>query len=202
MYELVIGHCTSKKGQGRKSFNTKKTPFAWAQTQQQAFDKLKEKLVRPPVLAYADYSLPFRLQTDASSTGLGAVLYHTQDDMDRVVAYANRNLKPPEKNYPAHKLEFLGLKLVFAEKLHDYLYGAKFEVVTDSNPLTYVFTTAKLDATGQHCLAELYNLSCNISHRNRKQNADADTLSRLQESGPITTLFPEVLKKHVSLCYN
>ena len=77
--DLLVGHCTSKKEKGRKSSNTKKTPFTWTQRQQQAFDKLKEKLVRPPVLAYADYSLPFKLHTGASSTGLGAVLYQTQD---------------------------------------------------------------------------------------------------------------------------
>ena len=192
--DLLVGHCTSKKGKGRKSSNTKKTPFTWTQRQQQAFDKLKEKLVRPAVLAYADYNLPFKLHTDASSTGLGAVLYQTQDGMDRVVAYASRSLKPSEKNYPAHKLEFLALKWAITEKFHDYLYGANFEVVTDNNPLTYVFTTAKLDATGQRWLAELSNYSCTISYRSGKQNTDADTLSRLQEPGTTTTLFPDVLK--------
>ena len=100
-------------------------------------------LTNPPVLAYADYRLPFTLHTDASANGLGAVLYQKQDGIGRVVAYASRSLKPAEKNYPAHKLEFLALKWAVSEKFHDYLYGTKFEAVTDNNPLTYVYTTAK-----------------------------------------------------------
>ena len=105
--------------------------------------------MRPPVLAKADYSMPFKLQTDASCTMLRAVLYHSQVGMDRVVAHASRSLKLSERNYQAHKFEFFALKWAITEKFHDYLYGAKFEVVTDNNPLMYVITTAKLDATGQ-----------------------------------------------------
>ena len=89
------------------------------------------------------------LNTDASGTGLGAVLYQKQDGKDRVVAYASRSLTKAERNYPAHKLEFLAVKWAVCEKFHDYLYGGKFEVVTDINPLIYVTTSAKLDVTGQ-----------------------------------------------------
>ena len=68
-------------------------------------------LKNPPVLAYADYQLPFKLHIDACCTGLGAVLYQTQAVTDSVVAYASRSLKPSENNYPAHKLEFFGSKM-------------------------------------------------------------------------------------------
>ena len=190
--DLLIGHSTSKKGK-KKNAREKKTPFIWTEKQQNAFDTLKERLVNPPVLAYADYRLPFKLHTDASTTGLGAVLYQQQDGQDRVVAYASRSLKTSEKNYPAHKLEFLALKWAITEKFHDYLYGATFDVVTDNNPLTYVFTTAKLDATGQRWLAELSNYNCSISYRSGKQNSDADGLSRRKDLTE-TTIFPEVLK--------
>ena len=101
-----------------------------------------------------------------------------------------------KKNYPAHKLEFLALKWAVTEKYHDYLYGATFEVITDNNPLTYVFTTAKLDATGQRWLAALSNYNCTIKYRSGKNNADADGLSRLHdnEKNCEATVFPEVLK--------
>ena len=69
------------------------------------------------------------------------------------------------KNYPAHKLKFLALKWAITEKLHDYLYGAKFSIVTDNDPLTYVFTTAKLHVTGQLRLAELSKNNSTISYR-------------------------------------
>ena len=111
------------------------------------------------------------------------------------MAYASNSPKSSERNYPAHKLEFLTLKCAITEKYHDYLYGAKFDVVTDNNPLTYIFTTAKLDATGQRWLAELSNYNCS-SYRSGKRNGDADGLSRrpVEESSTTTTFFPDVLK--------
>jgi len=122
------------------------------------------------------------LNTDASGTGLGAVLYQKQDGKDRVVAYASRSLTKAERNYPAHKLEFLAVKWAVCEKFHDYLYGGKFEVVTDNNPLTYVTTSAKLDATGQRWIAALAAYDFSIRYRKGKNNNDADGLSRISPS--------------------
>ena len=82
------------------------------------------------------------------------------------------------------------------EKYHDYLFDATFEVITDNNPLTHVFTTANLDATGQCWLAVLSNYYCTIKYRSGKNNADADGLSRLHdnEKNCQATVFPGVLK--------
>ena len=90
----------------------------------------------------------FVLHTDACLGGLGAVLYQLVDGREHVIAYASRSLNKAEKKYPAHKLEFLALKWAVTKKFHNYLYGNNFTVYTDNNPLTYVLTTAKLDATG------------------------------------------------------
>ena len=84
--------------------------FVWEEDQQKAFDTLKEAHTTAPILAYPDDNHPFMLHTDASADGLGAVLYQDINGVERVIAYANRSLKPSEKNYPAHKLEFLALK--------------------------------------------------------------------------------------------
>ena len=66
-----------------------------------------------------------------------------------IIGYASRSVTKTESNYPTHKLEFLALKWAICEKFHEYLYGSTpFEVYTDNNPLTYVLTTAKLDACG------------------------------------------------------
>ena len=151
MNDLLIGHPTKPGGKKKSSENA--TPFRWDDEQQQSFDTIKERLTNPPVLGYADYKLPFTLHTDASGNGLGAALYQRQNRTNRVIAFASRSLKPSEKNYPAHKLEFLALKWAVCEKFHDYLYGTRFEAITDNNPLTYVLTTAKLDATGQGWVA-------------------------------------------------
>ena len=74
---------------------------------------------------------------------------------NRVIAYASRSLSKTEKNYDAHKLEFLALKWSITERFHEYLYGGKLDVYTDNNPLTYVLTTAKLNAMGQRWIASL-----------------------------------------------
>ena len=99
----------------------------------------------------------FKLHTDASGTGLGVVLYQEQDGKERVISFPSRSYKPSEKNYPAHKLEFLALKWAATDIYHAYLNGATFEVITDNNSLTYVFTTEKLGATGQGWLPALAN---------------------------------------------
>ena len=87
------------------------------------------------------------------------------------------------------------MKWAVCEKSPDYLYGTKFEAITDKNPLTYVFTTAKLDATGQRWIAALSNYNFDIKYRSAKKNADADGLSRLQEEEvQHDVVFPDVLK--------
>ncbi|KAL0172982.1 hypothetical protein M9458_033293, partial [Cirrhinus mrigala] len=80
--------------------------------------------------------------------------------------------------YPAHKLEFLALKWSVTEKFSDYLYGNHFTVVTDSNPLTYILTSAKLDATSYRWLAALSTFFFKLLYRPGRQNGDADGLSR------------------------
>ena len=66
------------------------TSWKWGEEQQEAFTKLKDALVNPPILAYADFSKPFILHTDASGCGLGAVLYQEDDGKERVIAYASQ----------------------------------------------------------------------------------------------------------------
>ena len=68
----------------------------------------------------------------------GGVLYQKdKNGLQRVIAYASRSLSHTERNYPAHKLEFLALKWAITDRFHEYPYGGKFDVFTDNNPLTY-----------------------------------------------------------------
>ena len=160
--------------------NKKKALVEWNDECQEAFNKLKQLCSQTPILAYANYKKPFKLHTDASENGLGAVLYQKQDDgTDHVIAYASHTLSKSEKNYDAHKLEFLALKWSVTERFHEYLYGGEFEVYTDNNPLTYILTTAKLDATGQRWVASLANYNFKIFYRSGKLNVEADALSRI-----------------------
>ena len=95
-----------------------------------------------------------------------------------MIAYASRSLTKSERNYSAFKLEFLALKWAVTEKFSDYLTLNQFTVLTDNNPLTYVLTSAKLDATGQRWVSALSQFNFDIHYRAGVKNIDADTMSR------------------------
>lgn len=154
----------------------------WTPACQVAFNTIIEKLTTAPILGFANPKLPYILHTDASISGLGAALYQEQEGQKRVVAFASRGLSKCESRYPAHKLEFLALKWAVTEKFQDYLYGSPFLAVTDSNPLTYILTSAKLDATSYRWLAALSTFDFQLRYRAGKQNQDADGLSRRPHS--------------------
>ena len=175
------GHTGKRRKKGMKGGNKKPTeaaPWIWTEECQEAFNAVIERLTNPPVLAYPDYSLPFILHTDASLHGLGAALYQEHSGVEHPVAYASRTLSQSERNYPAHKLEFLALKWAVTDKFKHHLYGQKFLVRTDNNPLCYVLTTAKLDATGHRWLAALGNYNFSIQYRPGRRHGDADGFSR------------------------
>lgn len=152
----------------------------WTADCQGAFDMLKEKLMTAPILGFADFTRPFILETDASSLGLGAVLYQLQGGKKRVIAYASRRLRNAErndKNYSSMKLELLALKWAIVEKFRGYLLGSKFTVLTDNNPLCYL-KTAKLGAIEQRWVAQLAVFDFEVQYRPGRCNAAADALSR------------------------
>ena len=124
---------TSGENVGKKKVNIK-----WDSRCQQAFDDLKDLCTTAPIPAYANFSKPSKLHTDACGTGLRAVLYQIWEDItEAVIAYASRSLSKAESHYPAHKLEFLTLKWAVVEKFQEYLYGSTFDVHMDNNLLTY-----------------------------------------------------------------
>ena len=136
--KLILGGNASKKQNSIK----------WDSECQHAFDNLKELFTTTPILAYADFAKPFKLHTNESVLGLGTVLYQVHNGVEIVISYASRSLTKSETKYPVHKLEFHYLKWAITEQFHEYLYRNTFDVYTDNNPLTYVLTTAKLDAMG------------------------------------------------------
>ena len=75
-------------------------------------------------------------------------------------------------------MKFLCLKWVITDQFHEYLYGNTFDIYTDNNPLTYVITTAKLDALGHRWIAGLANF--HIHYRSGKSNVEADALSQIE----------------------
>ena len=174
-------------GKVNSKWANKKQFIEWGSKQQEAFDTLKEALMSTPVLGYPNYEKPFILHTDASLEGLGAVLYQEDDKgIKRVISYASRSLSKSEKNYPALKLESVKV----SEKFKDYLYGGKFEVFTDNNPLTYILTSAKLDATTQRWIADLASFHFSLSYKSSKSNTEVDALSGIK--------WPDAINEHIS----
>lgn len=121
----------------------------------------------------------------------GSEWYYTRNNMhghNRIIAYASRGLSKSEKKYPTHKLEFFALKWAITEKFSDYVMGQTFSVYTDNNPLTYLLTSAKLDATGHRWVAALSAYQFSIMYKPGKTNTDADALSRLPQTLSMDTV--------------
>ena len=130
-------------------------------------------------MAYTDFTKPFKLHTDASVLGLGAVLYQIHKGLEKAISYASRSLTQSKTKYPVHKLEFLSLKWTITEQFHEYLYGNTFDIYTNNNPLTYVLTTAKLDVMGHRWVASLANYNFHLHYHSGRSNVEADALSRI-----------------------
>ena len=169
MYQLILGENVSKK----------KKAIVWDGECEEAFSKLKEMCTSTPIIAYAVFSKPFKLHTDACTLGLRAILYQNQEGVDQVTGYGSRSLSKTECKDLAHKLEFLALKWAITEQFQEYLYGNNFIIYTDNKPLKYVLTSAKLDATGHHWVASLANYNFALNCLSGKMNVGADALSHI-----------------------
>ena len=146
--------------------------------------------MQSPVLAFANYTKDFLLETDASKEGLGAVLSQKQEDgWFHPVAYGSWVLTTHEKNYHSTKLEFLALKWAITEHFKEYLLYQPFLVRTDNNPLTYIMSTPNLDATGHCWVSALAKYNFWLEYQKGRDNAAADALSRVT-----THLEPETVQ--------
>ena len=176
---------TSGDNKDKKSEHVNLSPEA-----QEAFDHLKATYLQAPILAFPDFGKPFLLETDASGRGLGAVLSQKQaDGRYHPIAYASCVMNETEQGYHSNKQEFLALKWAITEQFHEYLspYGEnwnEFVVCTDNNTLTYIFSSANLDAAGQRWVARLASYNFSLEYQKGKDNTVADFLSQMNECLP------------------
>ncbi|GKV34371.1 hypothetical protein SLEP1_g42748 [Rubroshorea leprosula] len=160
----------------------KDTKFEWTPECEKSFLTLKEKLVTAPVLALPINGERFTIYSDASKKGLGCVLMQK----DRVIAYASRQLKPYEENYPTHDLELAAV--VFTLKIwRHYLYGETCDIFTDHKSLKYIFTQKELNMRQRRWLELLKDYDLTISYHPGKANKVADALSR-KSSGTASSI--------------
>ena len=146
--------------------------------QQSAFEELKNHLVTAPVLAYPDFSKPFNLDTDASNTGIGAVLSQCDEEgRERVIAYASRLLSKPERSYCVTRRELLAV-VVLTKHFRHCLLGRQFTLRTDHGSLTWLRNFKEPEGQMARWLEQLQEFNFNIVHRQGKRHANADALSR------------------------
>ena len=161
------------------------TSIHWRRQHQKALKTLITATTSSPLLSYPDFDQPFILHVDASTKGLGAGLYQYKGKKVRILGYGSRALAKAEQKYHRSKLE-----CALCEQFRDYLtYAKHIEVYTDKNPLLYVLSSAKLNATGKRWVNELADFTINIQHKPGRNNTDRDALSR----------FPEDIKEYKDL---
>ena len=176
---------TSGDNKDKKSEHVNLSPEA-----REAFHHLKVACLQAPILAFPDFNKPFLLETDASGRGLGAVLSQKQaDGWYHPIAYASCVMNETDQRYHSNKQEFLTLKWAVTEQFHEYLslYGKnrnEFVVCTDNNPLTYIFSSANLDAAGQQWVAHLASYNFSLEYQKGKDNTVADFMSQMSEHLP------------------
>ena len=138
-----------------------------------SFRELKERLTSAEVLSLPSGTEGYVVYCDASRIGLGCVLMQH----GKVIAYASRQLKKHEQNYPVHDLEMAAI--VFALKIwRHYLYGVTCEIFTDHKSLNYIFEQKDLNLRQRRWMELLKDYDCTISYHPGKANVVADALSR------------------------
>ncbi len=157
--------------------------WRFEEEEKRCFDELKKRLTSNEVLTFYDPKLPIRLDCDASSYGIGAVISIVdKDGVDRPIEFISRTLSPTERRYA--QIEREALSIVWAVKrLHRYLYARDFEIITDHEPLKYLFSPHRgipemASSRIQRWAITLSSYSFTLKYRSTKEHGNADLCSR------------------------
>ena len=162
----------------------KDEPFLWTEDQENAFHKLQNALITPPILQFPDYNKEFVLECDASISGIGCVLAQKHDNKYLPISFCSRLLKPAEKNYSISELE--ALAIVWGLKKHKYMVtGYPVRVITDHKPLISIFSKT-LPNNGRLCrwILSVQEFDLTFEYREGKFNDVPDCLSRYTVGSP------------------
>jgi hypothetical protein len=166
----------------------KDTKFVWNKIQQSAFERSKQLLKSSGFLVHFDPKKQIILACDASPKGIGAVISHIVDGVERPISCSSRTLSPAEKGYS--QLEKEALAVVWGvKKFHSYLYGYHFTINNDHRPLETLFSAQKSLPTMASGRVQRWALTLSaydyeFKYKPGTQMAHADALSRL----PLTNM--------------
>lgn len=155
----------------------KNAHFQWHAEHQAAFNTLKHHLITAPVLGYPLDHGEMILDTDASDTGIGAVLSQMQGGTERVLAYGSRKLAKAEQNYCTTRRELLAI-VDFTSHFRQYLLGRPFRVRTDHSSLRWLTRMKEPEGQLARWLEKLAEYEFEIIHRPGRLHTNADSLSR------------------------
>lgn len=172
---------------GRK----KGQPIKWTSAADEALKEIKQRLISAPVLASPDFAKPFIIQTDASDTGLGAVLYQESDGLDHPVAFASKTLNKCQRKYTVTEKECLAV-IFGIEHFRSYIEGTHFQVQTDHYSLLWLHNMKEPVGRLARWAVKLQQYDFDIVHRKGSQNVVADFLSRSVGVLDVSTLKPDV----------
>ena len=156
----------------------KNAAFEWTEECQEAFESLKGKISSRPVTAFPDFAKPFRVYTDASNLGLGAILAQVQGGKERIIMSASRALSKGEKNYGTTQKECLAIFWGVTSFRH-FLLCQPFEVYTDHYSLKWLRTMKTSNSMLHRWAATLEEFQFTVVHRPGKAQGHVDALSRL-----------------------
>ncbi|XP_055620700.1 uncharacterized protein K02A2.6-like isoform X2 [Toxorhynchites rutilus septentrionalis] len=155
--------------------------FDWTDDCEEAFQFSKNALLNADLLEFYDPNKPLIVVSDASSYGLGGVLAHECNEIEKPICFTSFSLNSAQKRYPILHLEALALVCTI-KKFHKFLFGQKFKVYTDHKPLVGIFGKSGSNSLFvtrlQRYIMELSIYDFEIAYRASKHMGNADFCSR------------------------
>ena len=154
-------------------------PFVWGDEQQKAFDEIKSRLLKPPVLSMPDKRGRFLLYSDTSKYATGSALYQVQNGKPKLIAYASKRMPEAARNYSITELEMCGLAINIASFAH-LLKRVDFDAVVDHLAIMHIMKSKMELATNRikRLLEVLSSYSFNLYYIKGKDMILSDFLSR------------------------
>ena len=150
----------------------------WTPECENAFLTLRDRLCEQPVCALPNFEFSFVLRTDASDTGLGAILIQDQGFGDQTIACASRKLNAAKKNYSTVEKELLAV-VWGVQKFSAYLYGREFVLQSDHLPLQHLDQMKNANGRLMRWAMQLQPYAFVFKAIPGRENVGADFLSRL-----------------------
>ena len=179
-------------------------PFVWRDEQQKAFDEIKSRLLKPPILSMPDKRGIFLLYSDTSKYTTGSALYQVQNEKPKLIAYVSKRMPESARNYSITELEMCGLAINIASFAH-LLKRVDFDAIVDHLVIMHIMKSKMELATNRTkwLLEVLSSYSFNLYYIKDKDMILSDFLSRqieddsnLHEIIPISFNIREILQEN------